>query len=122
MPRPSRVLVLSSPLLVLVILALVPVPEPRAGNVHSTTGRVTAVGSPCCGDVEIRLAGDVRRYHLNRALESGSDLEGLRSRLVDRTVEIEIVDRTWTPLDPLHRMAVVARITTDGNVVFDRLD
>ena len=99
-------------------LALAPVPNADQNDAALLRGRVEAVTSSCCGDVQIRLQNDACTYYINRGLEQGLDLDRIQNQLVGKQVEIHLIERSWSPLDPLDRMAPVSQVTTEGQVVY----
>lgn len=105
-------------LLALSFLALKPVPNPQDAEIIQLEGRIESVTSPCCNDVQIRLADDPRAYHINRGIEAGLEVEHLREQLEGQTVQIDVIKRTWSPLDPLHRMMPVAELGRSGEIFF----
>jgi hypothetical protein len=100
-------------------LALRPVPAATVDNCSRVDGKVVAVSTPCCRDIEIQLANDTRRYYINRGLDAGVNLAELERVVVGKRVEMHVIERTWTPLDPWNRLAPVARITCDGRTVYE---
>jgi hypothetical protein len=107
---------------VLASLALKPVPNPQDAEIIQVEGRIESVTSPCCNDVQIRLADDPRAYHINRGLEAGLVVEHLRQHLEGQTVQMRVVKRTWSPIDPLHRMMPVAELGRSGEIFFSAFE
>lgn len=110
---------LAAPLLV---LALSPVPPARPGNCFEISGRVTEVTSPCCQDIVLRMAGDPHTYYINRGMDRGFDPRELSTRLIGREARLSVIRRGWSPLDPFHAMAPVARVALGDDVLFSTFD
>ncbi len=98
-----------------------PVPAAKPENCETVTGRVVGVDSPCCRDVVLKLENDPRVYYINRGLDREIDLERLRANLSDTPVTLQVIRRTWSPLDPTHQMAPVAQVIAGDKVVFSAL-
>ena len=105
-------------LVALMLMALAPVPHPTPENTEQVSGMVEAITSRCCGDVEIEREGDAHRYYINRGVEAGLDVAALRQRLIGQVVPMRVVDRSWSPLDPLHKMAPVVGLELDEEVLY----
>ncbi|MEM6701833.1 MAG: hypothetical protein AAF690_03965 [Acidobacteriota bacterium] len=91
-------------------------PETRE-QCEAVRGVIAEVSSPCCEDIELRLQGDGRAFHVNRGLERGLELAELEE-LVGQTAEILVGPSPWTPFDPLSRRAPVAQITVAQELHF----
>ncbi len=106
----------------LLVLIFTPVPAPKAKNCFTVNGEISAVFSACCQDVNLKLKGDNRRFYINRGLDNNEiKLAELRALLVGKKVEMNVIRRNWTPLDPSHSLAPVAEIRTNGKIVFSRM-
>lgn len=110
---------LGAGLLALLVLSLVPVPPAWPWLCRTVEGTVASVTAPGSNDIAIWLKGDSRRYHINHGVDAGLDAAGLNERLRGHTVRLQVIRRTWSPLDPSHQLAPVARITDAQGVVFD---
>lgn len=106
-------------LLILIVLSLVPVPPALPGLTFVVEGTVASVTAPGSNDISIWLEGDSRRYHINHGVDAGLDAERLHARLHGRPVRLQVIRRTWSPLDPAHQIAPVARVVAEDGVVFD---
>ena len=102
-------------------VVLRPVPRPLPQNCFEITGKVVWVGSPCCEDVVLRLAGDAHDYRINRGLERGVDVAVLRQLLEGREVTFDVIRHRWTPIDPSGRLQSLAGIRVDGLTIFSAM-
>ncbi len=110
---------LGAAIVLLLVLALVPVPPALPWLCHTVEGTVASVTAPGSNDIAIWLQGDTRRYHINHGVDAGLDAAELHARLHGRSVRLQVIRRTWSPLDPAHQLAPVARITDADGIVFD---
>ncbi|MEO0338979.1 MAG: hypothetical protein AAF242_07170 [Bacteroidota bacterium] len=93
-----------------------------AKNCFSVRGEVAEVYSACCLDISLRLKNDDRKYYINRGLEDDDvNLREMRNQLIGKEVELNVIRRNWTPLDPYHVSAPVAEIRAKETVVFSRM-
>lgn len=100
------------------LLILRPVPKAIPENCKIVNGTMARVDSLCCADVNFFLQNDDRHFYLNRGFENDLALEELRTDLPAGTPVTLYVFNHWTPLDPGGRMAPIARIETDDEVIF----
>ncbi|GAB5554755.1 MAG: hypothetical protein Sapg2KO_43460 [Saprospiraceae bacterium] len=104
------------------LLAVRSVPPATPENCKPVEGIVEAIYSPCCLDVSIKLKGDGHQYHINRGLDHQEiDLEQLQSQILEKEVELQIIQKRWSPLDPTYNLAPVVAIKIQGQTVFSRL-
>jgi len=119
-PLRDRVIALAAlALFTLCVLAILPVPQPVRGRCDIVTGTLESVRVTRGADVELRLAGDPHVYYVDRGGERGVDAALWRERLTGHAVELQTIRRTWSPLDPRHRMAPVAQVAEGGEVLFE---
>ncbi|MCR9246088.1 MAG: hypothetical protein NXI31_13735 [bacterium] len=126
MPRSSsiRVLLTISGLAVITLgaLALTPVPKPTTTNTFVVRGELQGWHETEHADLAIRLKGDDYHYYLNRHRQCGLDFERMRAAVTaGQRIELTVVDRSWSPLDPLHSTRPVAAIAANGEVFVDRV-
>ncbi|MBX2872049.1 MAG: hypothetical protein KTR30_08115, partial [Saprospiraceae bacterium] len=57
----------------------------------------------------------------NRGLEQGLDLQDLEDQLLNREIELKVIKRKWSLLDPSHRQAPVASIERGPAVYYSAL-
>lgn len=100
------------------ILVFTRVPKPTLENTNVTSGRVVKVHYGGVNDVVIRLPNDERFYYINRGLERGLDLDRFAQQLEGKNVNLYVIERNWTPLDPSHNLAPVGRVSLAQNVLF----
>lgn len=106
-------------MLTLLVMSLVPVPPAWPWLTFPVSGTVASVTAPGSNDIAIWLEGDSHRYHINHGVDAGLDAQRLHAQLRGRPVRLQVIRRTWSPLDPSHQLAPVARVVTDDGVVFD---
>lgn len=109
-------------LVVLVVLALTPVPRATPQGCDTVTGRVASVTTPCCLDVHLWLEGDPHRYYINRGVEQGIDVAAWHRRLAGKQVELKVIRRSWSPLDRHHEMAPVAEVRDPDGLLFTLIE
>lgn len=105
---------------VFVILALRPIYDLQESDCKTVSGTVDELwGHKSSADINIRI-GDGRHYYINRGMEAGLDPLQLRDQLLHREVSISYADH-WTPLDPRGIVRHVARVTLDGEVLYNEI-
>lgn len=104
-----------------VLIAWLKVPTPTSENTKLVSGMVTFIGTPCCEDVGIRLAGDSHFYYINRGVESGMDVEALAYELQGEHVDLRIIETRWSPLNPDKQVVPVAEIIYEDEVLFSSM-
>lgn len=105
----------------LLVMVFTPVPQPIPENCKVVEGKVLKVYSPCCQDVGIKLEADEDRYYINRGLERGIDVEAWQQSLEGQVVQLSVIRRNWTPLDPSHSMQPVAELRLKEQVYFSAI-
>lgn len=110
--------VLGAAILVLLVMALTPVPRPTPDRCYTVSGRLTSVTSPGGLDVSLWIEGDEHRYYINRGVERGIDVAAWHQRLQGKQVQLKVIRRNWSPLDADHDLAPVAEVTDPEGVVF----
>ena len=99
-------------------LALRPVPIVSADRCEVAAGTVVEIREGTSGDVFFRLREDERRFYINRGLERGLELEGLRRDLLGEQVSL-LYPPYWTPLDATGSTRPVSRLECGESVLFD---
>ncbi len=102
----------------LCVLAVLPVPAAVRGRCDTVSGAFESARLAGGADVQLRLAGDHHVYYIDRGAERGVDAARWSERLTGHHVELEIIARNWSPLDPRHVMAPVAQVSESGEVLF----
>lgn len=84
----------SSLLLFFVLFCLLAcvVPPATNGNSASVKGKIIDVVAGSSFDVVLKLEGDDRMYYINRGLENGLTIEGLRKDLLQKEVLLKYAD------------------------------
>ena len=103
------------------LVAWLKVPTPTMENTTLVSGQVVVIGSPCCKDIGIRLAGDQHFYYINRGVESDIDLQALRSRISGERISMRIIETRWSPLNPDKRTVPIAEIRHNDEVLFSSM-
>ncbi len=116
MPSLLKWLFLAIPLAFL-ILILRPVPPLTESNARSVSGKVIQIMETGQKDISIYLEGNAHHFYINRGLEQGLSLEGLRRDLVGREVTL-VYPWHWTPLDPQNKGHHVSQVILDEQLVF----
>jgi len=102
----------------LCVLAVLPVPAAVRGRCETVSGAFESVRLASGADIELRLAGDPHVYYIDRGAERGVDAARWSERLTGHDVELQVIARSWSPLDPRHLMAAVAQVSESGEVLF----
>jgi hypothetical protein len=102
----------------LCVLAVLPVPAAVRGRCDTVSGAFESARLASGADVELRLSGDPHVYYIDHGAERGLDAARLGERLGGRTVELQVIARSWSPLDPRHVMTPVAQLSESGEVLF----
>lgn len=97
------------------------VPPATQANCYTVKGKVVAIESPCCQDISFTLEGDEHQYYINRGLEQGLKLQLLQDQLLNREIEIKVIKRKWSLLDPNHTLFPIASIERGPSVVYSAL-
>lgn len=100
------------------VLAVLPVPAAVRGRCDTVSGAFESVRVASGADVELRLAGDRHIYYIDRGAERGVDAARWGERLTGHNVEVQVIARNWSPLDPRHVKAPVAEVSESGEVLF----
>jgi hypothetical protein len=119
----ERIILSAAMLMVLAVILMLVAPLPKAtvDNCNTYSGVVSKVlldGGP--GDIVIILRNDKNHYYINRGTELGLSVTSLRSKLVNKTIELMTI-RHSSLLDPFYRSRHIARITVDGGVLYSEL-
>jgi hypothetical protein len=108
-------------ILTLVGLALRPLPKASNSNCTKHSGIVAEVlKGDGEGDIVIRLRDNKNYYYINRAIDNGHSVEGLKDKLVDKKVEILTISH-WTPLDPISKTKHIAEIKVEGTLIYSEI-
>ena len=108
--------------LVFAVLALRPVPQPTPKNTRVVRGVLGSMEITKQADLAIRLRDDDHDYYVNRFRQSGLRLPELQEQVMPGdAIELTVIERNWTPLDPTFSTHPLAAISVDGAVVWDRV-
>lgn len=107
--------------LVIIVLALRPVPIPAEKDCLVLRGTVTKIYEGGVKDVVIELNGQNQKFYVNRGLERGLNLSELQSKLIGAEIVLKYPDH-WTPLDPNKSAIHISKIEHEGQTVFTELD
>lgn len=107
--------------IVLLILVFQRVPVTSEGECLVEAGVVANIYESGSKDITFTLYNNRNRYYVNRGLERGLNLAGLKSELVGRQVVIKY-PKYWTPLDPQNKIRHIAKIEYDGETIFSEFD
>lgn len=105
-----------------IVLSQAKVPEPTAQNTYQVTAQVANISEGPGYDVRFVLEDDTKLYYINRGLERGLSLEGLRRTLLGKTVTLDAHDMPWSPLDPQNNVIPVARVSFADEVIFSAFE
>lgn len=103
------------------ILFLRPVPVPDEKDCLIEKGKVTTVFGGGVNDIVFKLESKDRIYYINRGIESGLNIDELRSKLSGETVTIKYPDY-WTPLDFNNKIKHISKMTYNDEVIFSEID
>ena len=104
----------------LVVFIFIPVPISSEDNCLITEGFVQSVSEAGEKDVVIRLKECHKTFYINRGLETGLDLDVLRTKLLHNHVTIKY-PKYWTPLDPLSSTRHIAKLNYGEEVIFNEM-
>ena len=102
-------------------IAWLKVPTPTNKNTELISGQIEYIGSPCCKDIGIRLAGDSHFYDINRGTEQGLDADDLSYRLSGERITMRVIETRWSPLNPGKNVVPVAELTFNDEVIFSSM-
>lgn len=115
----SAVLVLF--FLAFAFLALRPLPKASKTNCVKHAGVVSEIlKGDGDGDIVVKLENDKNYYYINRAVDNGHSVVGLKEKLVNKKVELLTISH-WTPLDPVSKTKHIAEIKTEGTLIYSEL-
>lgn len=106
--------------LVFAITCLRPVPIVAESECEVVQGEVTSISEGGVKDVLFRLKDHPTRFYINRGLESGLNLEELRSELMGKIITIKYPSY-WTPLDWNNRIKHIAKVEYEDKVFFNEM-
>jgi hypothetical protein len=106
--------------MVLCMLILRPVPIVAESECLVVTGKVIKIFEGGTLDACFRIEGDPTVYYINRGLEQGLTLEGLRDSLIGQEITMKYPEY-WTPLDPNHTIKHISKLEFQGETLFTEL-
>lgn len=95
-----------------------PVPIVTEDKAISEKGIVTRISEGGVNDVVFRLKNNERTFYINRGLEAGLTLEGLREKLVGNEITLKY-PKYWTPLDWNNQIKHISKVEFEGEVIFN---
>lgn len=104
--------------LLLAVLILRPVPIVTEDKAIAESGVVAGIYEGGVNDVVFKLQDNNRRFYINRGLEAGLTLEGLREKLIGRKVTLKY-PKYWTPLDWNNRVKHISKVEFGNEVIFN---
>jgi chorismate-pyruvate lyase len=107
--------------IVIVVLALRPVPIPAEKDCLVLKGTVTKIYEGGVKDVVIELNGHNQKFYVNRGLQRGLNLQELQSKLTGSEIVLKYPDH-WTPLDPGKSIIHISKIEHERQTVFTELN
>ena len=105
---------------VIAVLILRPVPIVSEDKAIIETGVVKLIFEGGVNDVVFKLEDNNKRYYINRGLESGLTIKGLREKLIGEEVVFKY-PRYWTPLDWNNEIRHLSKVEFNNEVIFNEL-
>ena len=102
------------------VLIFRPVPIVTEDKAITETGIVKYIYEGGIKDVVFKLEDNDRRFYINRGLENGLTLEGLREKLIGKEVVLKY-PKYWTPLDWNDRVKHLSKVEFGEDVIFNEL-
>lgn len=113
-----KAIIISVVILAAIIAVFRPVPIVAESECEVVSGIVTKIYEGGEKDAVFLIQGDKTRYYINRGLENGLTLDGLRAELIQESVTFKY-PRYWTPLDPKKTIRHVSKVEIGEKVIFD---
>jgi hypothetical protein len=106
--------------LTVLILRPVPIPDEEQDclTVKGTVAQIYEAGTM---DAVFELEGQDRKFYINRGLEQGLKLEGLRANLIGKEITIKYPNY-WTPLDPVNYSRHISKLVADGKTIYTEIE
>ncbi|WP_310992575.1 hypothetical protein [Aequorivita marina] len=97
-----------------------PVPKIHEDEAIIEKGVVVAIYDDGGSDIVFKLQGNDRRFYINRGLQTGLKLEGLKKKLIGKEVTLKY-PKYWTPLDWNNKTKHISKIEFKKEVLFNEL-
>lgn len=117
-------LTIAATVVLFVLLAaftLRPVPSVSETECLVVKGEVSAIFEGGVKDVVFVLDGHKENYYINRGLEQGLTIDGLKQQLKGKEVTIKYPDY-WSILDPSKSIRHIAKVEFQGKTVFSEVE
>lgn len=102
----------------LAILILRPVPIVTEDKAITESGIVVNIYEGGVNDVVFQLKDNSRRFYINRGLEAGLTMEGLKEKLIGNEVTLKY-PKYWTPLDWNNQVKHISKVEFKDEVIFN---
>ena len=114
----KKVVVSSLFVALMVTLALIfrPIPEASSSNTQRTYGTIEEVFESGSLGLIFKLKGDDRLFYIDADQHGGPALQLLKD-LPGQNAEIHFV-RHWTPIDPLNKRKLIARMEVNKTTLY----
>jgi hypothetical protein len=120
--RSNIIIVAGLLLLAAIVMATLSPARFKAENTLVTDhGIVAEVYETALKDLVVKLQGRGEAYYLDRKVEKGLTFDQFKSKLLNKPVAIQYLDR-WTPVQEPEPRHYVSKLEHDGEIIFNDSD
>ena len=118
----KKVVIASIFFVLLIALSFIfrPLPKASPENTLRTFGTVENVFALGESGIILKLSGDDRLYYISQGLHGSLDPNVLKQELAGKPAEIYYV-KYWTPIDPLSRRKLIAKMDVNRTTIYSVL-
>ena len=119
--KKNLVLLVFLAFILMVLLIFRPVNIRERADSLVQTGTVQDIFEGGDKDIVFKLYETTTLFYINRGLEQGFTIEGLKHRLLDKDVTIRYPDH-WTPFDPGRSSMHLSELEYNNEILFSEYD
>ena len=111
----------ASILLLLVLIAMIPIPKPTKENMNKVRGLVGDIYLSGSNDIVLRLVDDENFYRINKFKNLGINYTDLKASLLYQDVEISYV-KNWSIFGRMNNLKPVCMVKSEQQVMFSSIE